>query len=779
MRQHRIVLCETGGTFSMGMVSGKILKNLNYSGVIDSEKYDIPLFDIRHFALAAKIVSSSFSEDEKNSFLVDLVETSQNFIIEEKMTKNPSKQHNDFLQHIVEKISAHNSVQGLLEEFHLSSSLSKPYTIDSIDFIINDHYPSLLNASIQAFNQPNTTLIVIGGTDTLEFYAGLLGRDLNRRGFFCPEKGNKIIFLSSMLGFGYDTGLEISNSSKAIYPAHIGKYILSALRFSQENQNGAFSMAAEDKSVSKVRVHDILGNFVKISSSSDIPNALRSSNEIGHIDINHNNVTFFKSDLFIPRKFSCHQDNNQLIQLKGVSPPIIKSDIQTLSVILRGLSSYPHSFQSVMIEINKELLIEVSNNKRSILDISKSLEKIVNSGVEIIWFNEASFNQKTGSIATQYDLRELKEFASFQSIFLNKNNVKYIENNTLIGAYLDQIIQNPIKISNTLDSIMDIKEKIPVLGIKYIPDDKLFREMLQFAGKISRSVVISALPGETIPEKHLNLIEGLINNKTEVYLCFKYNGMHHNFSNNSFIEGAQTNDYAAAQCYRNLVENKLLKRCEVLSPDQMIYQIRKTNSFYLEPFYSELFQTFKSSFMLSLASKATEKFVSKIKDRESGELAGMAVAVAIMHCFDYSTLNVAIFIGSRFLFHLARLPKQYINILSCALTVYSFIMAEDKEDLFLNIITGIMASVLANPIGSVWGEAAANCITPQRTNEHKPAGQIQGDEKMMARAVGREKIDQPPRSTKVSNAPNIFTARKNHKSRHNKARPNLNSPKLG
>lgn len=56
---------------------------------------------------------------------------------------------------------------------------------------------------------------------------------------------------------------------------------------------------------------------------------------------------------------------------------------------------------------------------------------------------------------------------------------------------------------------------------------------------------------------------------------------------------------------------------------------------------------------------------------------------------------------------------------------------------------------------------------------------VQGDEKMMARAVGREKIDQPPRSTKVSNGPNIFTVRKNHKSRHNKARSNPNSLKLG
>jgi len=590
-----IVVCEIGGTFSMGMVLGSILKKLSYVNLIDNEKYAALIFDIRHFVLAAKIVSSKLYVSQKNNLLIKLVETAQNFSIEEKDTNICLQKHHNFLNNITRRFLGVNSVNAILNGYHLNLNTISPYRIDSIDFSNTEHHNDLLNIANQAFKNSNTTLIVIGGTDSQEFYAGMLARDLDKRGYFCSEKGNSVLFLSSMLSFGYDDDMD-TDAKKAVYPAHIGKYILAAIEFSKQKQEGAFSMAAKDKRVSVVYVHDVLSNFVKISSV--LPNAFRSSNALGQITITNGTVDFTKKNSFIEHHHRCVPDENLLVQYGSVSPPIINLDAHTFSALLKALNTNPHPFKTVIIELNKDLLISLSNDAAAANIAISHYKRLTNKGVRIIWFNEASFQQKTGNIESRYTLNTLREFKSFNSTFLSvKTKSELVDNKTLIGVYLDQLFRSQPNVTSESVPIESLIAKIPVLGIKYVPDDKSFQEMLHIASKLARSVVISALPGEVLPARHEDLIKKMVRAGTEVYVCFKYNGMEYNDGNSSFIEGSHENHYAAAQFNASIV-----KSCGTLAPNQMINKIRVNSRSISGKMFDSAYRAIKQSAMTSIGN---------------------------------------------------------------------------------------------------------------------------------------------------------------------------------
>lgn len=208
-------LAITGGTFTMGYVTGAFLKRLSseeYHSLKDEEYYLYPLFDIRHIALAAYVDESSLLNEQKIPLYESLVETQQT-IQELLLAKKEhpgsapalEKKLDAALNGIATRIQPNLTADAALKHYGLSrDQIDTPYFIDSINYDEHTHDEKLYACAKNALlGKKNQTYFVIGGTDSLVMYAGKLTRRLIDEGLIGKENSNKVIFLSAMKSFGY------------------------------------------------------------------------------------------------------------------------------------------------------------------------------------------------------------------------------------------------------------------------------------------------------------------------------------------------------------------------------------------------------------------------------------------------------------------------------------------------------------------------------------------------------------------------------------------------
>lgn len=208
-------LAFTGGTMTMGYVSGAFLKKLSdeYASLNDEGQYLYPLYDVRHIALAGYIdASTSLSQPQKNELYERLVETGS---LEQELQLAKKERPGEVaaleakldrtLDDIAGKIDKGLTVHAVLQSYGLDESrVTTPYFIDSINYDERTHDEKLYAAAKEALlGKKDQTFFVVGGTDSLVMYAGKLTRRLIDEGIISEESGNKVIFLSAMKSFGY------------------------------------------------------------------------------------------------------------------------------------------------------------------------------------------------------------------------------------------------------------------------------------------------------------------------------------------------------------------------------------------------------------------------------------------------------------------------------------------------------------------------------------------------------------------------------------------------
>lgn len=506
-------LIVTGGTIFMGY-EGESL---------------VPMYDVRYAALATKIIDSKIEESDKKRFLDQLV-NSKDLILKHGVG---SVQVYRFIKGIIAQLNTHtqeqNSLKTIVEGCGLSLDVEQPYTIDSINFSFDEHYAKLRDSIMEKLRKGESA-IVIGGTDTLEFYAKAFAEDPTYQSFRLdnPQNENNVVFASSMLSYGDD-------------PEHVAK-ILKSATIAAENIKpvGAFALSAKDKEVSAVTVHGLRQNFVKISSR--LADAFRSPHPVGKIK----DGRFIKSSTYRPK---ANSRAGSPMGTNKVAPPLI--DGNRINVAKEYLEHFPN--HAVIIEgglkhRSKNISSQEIKERNELSNIIAAREK---RGVLTYFVDDQKFDYKRNMFPIAMG------FVKFiSSPFVGGKTETRL---TTIGVYIKALFGKDTKES----SIREIEDKptaqkviVPgkSIGIRYVPDAKAFEEALSVVREMGvEKLYIRALPGESLPARHVEALEKLSESGVTIFTGFKYADRVYKENGTEFTEGANEVHYAASKGVRSFV----------------------------------------------------------------------------------------------------------------------------------------------------------------------------------------------------------------------------------
>lgn len=194
------------------------------------------------------------------------------------------------------KVSLYKRLRTLMDEYHIHPKVLNPYTTDSLNFQTfargegaiealgedqgsrkqefidaGDQLEKLYRSLKQSLDSGNTP-IVVGGTDTLDFYFQTACEMLRREGYF--EHGeHSVISISAMDSFQHN-------------PGHVVKLLEAAAEIGDLCENNAIPagpvvLSAADAEVNTVYMYDALQPLVKISGDSRMPHSFRGDGLIG------------------------------------------------------------------------------------------------------------------------------------------------------------------------------------------------------------------------------------------------------------------------------------------------------------------------------------------------------------------------------------------------------------------------------------------------------------------------------------------------------------------
>ena len=529
-------------------------------------------YDIRHLLAAVKIKDSQLSEKDEKALYSKLTKL--------KTSEYDTHQIDEEINSLLEPLGT-RTIYHLMLEYGVSPNILTPYKplsyspsshvsktglLDSINFDFPTHFPALKESLLSSLPDKNSSAIVFGGTDTMEYYSSALNAELNKTGKLL---NNNVIFVSSMYTFEDN-------------PSHIAGLLKGALKAAETvstqhsedipTLHGAYLLSPEldaKNDVKAVKLHDISKGIVKISSR--LKDAFRSNNGIADtIEFLDEKVVHHPSDN-TPTQFN-QKASTETGQKRNVAPPLIKGNSPQI------LLAYLNKILTMEKEGDKPFDILPIENFQSFakssyaLDILKTIKQLAKKEIRVAFFQDVMPKTQTSSkfdvVNSQLISKEstyVKELVKAGCLFETGPTIKLytdLRSNALelpIINFTDDVNSAELNLDKTPPSDKPIK-------IKYVPDQLLFKPMLELASEISNHIVIEGLPGQALPDYYQDTVQEVLQKGTKLSLGFKYNGRKFTEGNETFTEG---NDGSHTYAASKWVEKTDIKICGETPPAEI------------------------------------------------------------------------------------------------------------------------------------------------------------------------------------------------------------------
>lgn len=490
-----IALLSTGGTFSMGTDA--------------ASQALVPMYDVRHYALAIKILQSTFSDEEKAVFYQQLVAAH-------------GKDARQLLQQLADTVT-HNKQDSndLINEAFQDVVTETPYFIDSIDFDFSEHYDGLKDSVINQLAD-NRDVIIIGGTDTCEFYAQAIARDPR-----CEEAqqkhSGKVIFISSMRPFDKS-------------PEFIAKTMVSVLKFKDKYKiPGFYMLSAEDEKAEAFSVYDVAQPIVKISSV--LPDAFRGFGWVGIVTSTG--------------EWSLNRDYHAVVNPKrkeyskrAVAPPFIYGNMP------EAMLTYMQVFPNHDIIIEGECIDKDTEIAKAIITLVAERSK---RGIQTYFVNDEKYHYKEQCFtpiipSKQWDMSPfLQEVEEQGGITLSGTTTSAAYIDAMFGKYGGTRKRKEVPVISEQDITRN-----NAWGMRYIPDSIMFPKGVDRAAERASELIISALPSGVLPAYNLKGIQQGKERGVNTSVGFPYTGTKYL---GGIVETATPNRYAAGHVVSKAVES--------------------------------------------------------------------------------------------------------------------------------------------------------------------------------------------------------------------------------
>lgn len=364
------------------------------------------------------------------------------------------------LQALSSKTSHKNIPDLLSKKYSIANiSVSEPFIpfIDSLNFDLEEHFIPLLNAILQALEK-NESVIVVGGTDSLAFYAPLLAH-------YIPllQKGQSVIFLSSMRPYGSD-------------PDHCISLIDNALKLACCSASGVFALMASNENATICDVYNLNTPNLGLEKVFQCePSAFRALVEP---QVFKNTKSAFFTDQSIQSSLVLHSN------FRAVAPPLILGN--NIDIVL----SYMQYFagHDIIIEGGPFYDSLTQKEKKQFLD---TIGTFCDNGDNVYFVNCRAYDIDN-HIWKAYSSKQRWQ----QSPFLHhakENGALVIDDSNTMSVYINALTQPPNKHAVT-GSFSDAN-KIHFLKIMYIPFPRLIEHALGLIAQEGQLVLRTLLNG--------------------------------------------------------------------------------------------------------------------------------------------------------------------------------------------------------------------------------------------------------------------------------------------
>lgn len=449
------------------------------------------------------------------------------------------KEIDSIKENINEYLPLDKKISNDFDNDEVKTVLKVLYNIDSIDFDFDtDHFYVLQNNIAEAFEKYDHVELS-GGTDTIQYYATALSKDLAARKVFEGCGNNKkLFFISSM------------DSMEANLPHNAKLFdIADKLGKDPELSAGAYVLSSSDKDASRVYIHDPLNDFVKISSK--LHDSFRSKEHVGYYE---NGEIYFNKNYTKPEVKLDLPEGLRGRELSSVAAPILHGT--SLSEVVSVMGAYlkvGKAFDSIVLEFDPK---EMVSGSKSFSHLEELVKLHSERGTRIVLNNFKVFNDRTGRI---------ENFIS-ENKFLANNFAKKLEvagavltNRTTKDAVIDEMVSDyyssrynakEVKLSHMSEGLARVmgqgnpfKSDVAVLG--YVPTSKSMGRSFSEVGNFVKSLIVSGLPGNTLPSKVVDKLNDVFSGGA-FQISFSENEVTHELpSGEKLIEGENESSYAA------------------------------------------------------------------------------------------------------------------------------------------------------------------------------------------------------------------------------------------
>lgn len=513
-----------------------------------------PEYDIRHLLTAVKVFDSSLPDEKKNELYKKITSL--------KLSQHDKHAINDEIADILTSLGG-RTFYHLLLEYNISPHVYRPFQslahipnakvsssglLDSINFDFSLHYNPLRNALLKILSKKKSSVIMLGGSDSLEYYATALTADMDKKGLLAD---NNLIFLSAIKTFEEDpshvaglikgaieTAKTVSNPDKNT--ALIGAYLITPI------------LATSKRIIKGVTLHKISKGITKISSR--LEDAFRSNDGI-------KGTIMFKGNGEVESALNnIHEqaENKSAMPVRAplnVAPPILRNTHpKVVYAYLTKIMQQVKKGKNIYDILPIESIASISNSSHT-LDIVRTIQQLAKYGVRTAILRDLSPpNQHSKSFRMNGGLPELKETQLIKDLkdagaIIKKGSIIQLYTELKYGGEQLPEINLPAAVMMKKYRLRDIPRTDSPIKIKYIPDQQLFIPMLYLASEISSHIVIESLPGQALPDIYKEPITEIVKQGTKISVGFKYNGQSYVSSDGEkWIEGQKDSQpYAASK----------------------------------------------------------------------------------------------------------------------------------------------------------------------------------------------------------------------------------------
>lgn len=408
-----------------------------------------------------------------------------------------------------------------------SKKAVRPYTIDSIDFNISEHYPLLRDAVIKALEEGHTP-IICGGTDTLVWYSSLLTHDLMRRGYLQEDSGEKVIFLSSM-------------KSLKEAPQHVENIIKAGNYFSTLDLSGSFAISADTDEADRFTVHDVINNFDKISG--ELTSAFQSKCAMGYLHLNNNDFSFHPI-LSYHKPQSPHTPLAEGLQ--RIAPPLLSGhNSEAMLSYMKAMMCANPPFDGIIIEGFPLITSKIFT--RHLNELVETTRQLTERGIRVIFCNPVKFNNTSLKMEPLVSSDRVSSPSGQLETKLIAAGAEYIKSGTIArDTYIEAMLDRPQWPANEkMDPFPQLTKELTQkeLKIRYIPDTSIMKSAIDALMPCTKNITFYALPHGVVSARIIPKPTG--NHRPHLHTCFEYDGNTYHTPAGAIMEGVAANPYGA------------------------------------------------------------------------------------------------------------------------------------------------------------------------------------------------------------------------------------------